>query len=325
MKNMKVKVTAAALALVCAASSATAISVFANDSSFRAGSSVSSQNIARNFLSKGKDLHFYEFASDASNYDWNYGIDSLNVKVSCDYDYSINRYDFTIKGVKPGRANVRLMYVDTNNQWQTKAFEAVVDSNLKVSLANSIVLDDPSEVYKTAENTITKTDNTKKNTDFTYECHGAASYGYDWTYSIDSLNVQVSCDYDFSDYRYTFNIKGIKPGTVNAVLQYVNMQDQWVKVPMVLLVDENLNVTRTDPHYVPQKSENEKLIGISEGDAVKKAIAFSGDSENICVSFEKVYDTVYGHCFLVGLRDNYGTVRNYYVGSYFCTQQKQAM
>ena len=32
MKNMKVKVTAAALALVCAASSATAISVFANDS-----------------------------------------------------------------------------------------------------------------------------------------------------------------------------------------------------------------------------------------------------------------------------------------------------
>ena len=281
MKNMKVKVTAAALALVCAASSATAISVFANDSSFRAGSSVSSQNISRNFLSKGKDLHFYEFASDASNYDWNYGIDSLNVKVSCDYDYSINRYDFTIKGVKPGRANIRLMYVDTNNQWQTKAFEAVVDSNLKVSLANGIVLDDPSEVYKTAENTITKTDNTKKNTDFTYECHGATSYGYDWTYSIDSLNVQVSCDYDFSDYRYTF--------------------------------------------YVPQKSENEKLVGISEGDAVKKAIAFSGDSENICVSFEKVYDTVYGHCFLVGLRDNYGTVRNYYVGSYFCTQQKQAM
>ncbi len=86
MKNMKVKVTAAVLALVCAASSATAISVFANDSSFRAGSSVSSQNIARNFLSKGKDLHFYEFASDASKYDWNYGIDSLNVKVSCDYD-----------------------------------------------------------------------------------------------------------------------------------------------------------------------------------------------------------------------------------------------
>lgn len=318
MKNIKVKVTAAVLALVCAASSATAISVFANDSALRENNSVSSQNVAKNFLSKGKDLHFYEFASDASSYDWNYGIDSLNVKVSCDYDYSINRYDFTIKGVTPGKTNVRLMYVDTNNQWQIKAVEVIVDGNLKVSLANGLVLDDPSEASKAG----TVTDNTKKNISFTYECHGAASYGYDWTYSIDSTNVQVSCDYDFSDYRYTFNIKGVKPGTVNAVLKYVNMQDQWTEVPMILNVDKNLNVTRTDPHYVPQKSENEKLVGISEGDAVKKAISFSGDSKNICVSFEKVYDTVYGHCFLIGLRDNYGTVRNYYVGSYFCVQQR---
>ena len=84
------------------------------------------------------------------------------------------------------------------------------------------------------------------NTPFEYECHGATSYGYDWTYSIDSLNVTVNCDYDFSDYRYTFHVKGVKEGYVNAVLMYVNMQEQWVRVPMKLYVDKNLNVSRVD-------------------------------------------------------------------------------
>ena len=84
------------------------------------------------------------------------------------------------------------------------------------------------------------------NTPFEYECHGATSYGYDWTYSIDSLNVTVNCDYDFSDYKYTFHVKGVEEGYVNAVLMYVNMQDQWVRVPMKLYVDKNLNVSRVD-------------------------------------------------------------------------------
>ncbi len=86
----------------------------------------------------------------------------------------------------------------------------------------------------------------KYNTPFEYKCTGATSYGYDWTYSIDSLNVSVDCDYNFNNNEYTFHVKGVEEGYVNVVLMYVNIQEQWVRVPMKLYVDKDLNVSRVD-------------------------------------------------------------------------------
>lgn len=138
MKNskstIKVKVIATTLALVCAASAVTAVSAFAGDS-FKNNASYSATE--NNFSNSGNDLHFVKFASDVQNYDWNYGTDTLNVKVTCDYDYNTQKYDFTIKGVTPGKSNVRLMFVNDMKQWETVTVEVNVDKNLKVSLANA--------------------------------------------------------------------------------------------------------------------------------------------------------------------------------------------
>ena len=95
-----------------------------------------------------------------------------------------------------------------------------------------------------AQQRISYQNTVRYNTPFEYKCYGATSYGYDWTYSIDSLNVTVDCDYNFSNSGYTFHVKGVEEGYVNAVLMYVNMQEQWVRVPMKLYVDKNLNVSK---------------------------------------------------------------------------------
>ena len=97
-----------------------------------------------------------------------------------------------------------------------------------------------------AQQRISYQNTVRYNTPFEYKCYGATSYGYDWTYSIDSLNVTVDCDYNFSNFGYTFHVKGVEEGYVNAVLMYVNMQEQWVRVSMKLYVDKNLNVSRVD-------------------------------------------------------------------------------
>ncbi len=130
--------------------------------------------------------------------------------------------------------------------------------------------------------------------DFQYECYGRTDYGYDWTYSIDSCNVTVNCDYNFSNNKYTFTVKGVKSGYVNAVLKYVNMQNQWVKVPMVFYVDNNLNVSRIDDIQKKNDSRYEQLKNIitrsnvssytvvkTHDDSYDKLVVTSKDEYNI--------------------------------------------
>lgn len=109
------------------------------------------------------------------------------------------------------------------------------------------------------------------NTPFEYRCYGATSYGYDWTYSIDSLNVSVDCDYNFSNNQYTFHVTGVKEGSVNVVLMYVNAQEEWVRVPMKLYVDSHLNVVRMSDVQENKKQEvsrYDRLKNIIQSDNV---------------------------------------------------------
>lgn len=67
--------------------------------------------------------------------------------------------------------------------------------------------------------------------------------GKNWTYWIDSLNINVSCDFNYSTSTCRFIIKGVKPGVTNAVLKTLRADGKWDNTPVRFTVDQYLNVT----------------------------------------------------------------------------------
>ncbi|MBQ5346815.1 MAG: hypothetical protein IIU39_02010 [Ruminococcus sp.] len=80
---------------------------------------------------------------------------------------------------------------------------------------------------------------------YKYQVKGQTSYGYDWTYKIDTKNVKVSCKYDFKEKQYTFKVTGKKYGLTNVTLKYKKSDNSWVSVPMKIFVDPKKNIMRT--------------------------------------------------------------------------------
>lgn len=66
--------------------------------------------------------------------------------------------------------------------------------------------------------------------------------GKNWTYWIDSLNINVSCDFNYSTSTCRFIIKGVKPGVTNAVLKTLRADGKWDNTPVRFTVDQYLNV-----------------------------------------------------------------------------------
>ncbi len=60
---------------------------------------------------------------------------------------------------------------------------------------------------------------------------------------IDSLNINVSCDFNYSTSTCRFIIKGVKPGVTNAVLKTLRADGKWDNTPVRFTVDQYLNVT----------------------------------------------------------------------------------
>lgn len=67
--------------------------------------------------------------------------------------------------------------------------------------------------------------------------------GEDWTYYADSLNVKVSCDYDYSTNTCNFKFTAVKPGTANAVLKAQTKDGKWMNIPVCITVDDNMQVS----------------------------------------------------------------------------------
>ena len=82
------------------------------------------------------------------------------------------------------------------------------------------------------------------NTPFEYECHGATSYGYDWTYSGGGGIVSVSCNYNLDTHQYDFVITGLSEGTTSLTLYYNTADGVQQPVNMTVSVDSNLNVSQ---------------------------------------------------------------------------------
>lgn len=80
---------------------------------------------------------------------------------------------------------------------------------------------------------------------YKYVVKGKTSYGYDWSYKINTKNVKVNCKYDFKTKNYTFRIKGKKYGLTKVTLKYKKNTNTWVSVTMKMFVDPKNYIMRT--------------------------------------------------------------------------------
>ena len=189
---------------------------------------------------------------------------------------------------------------------KAKVVATVLASVCAVSALGAVAVsanDGMGRYTNSSQQSISYRDTERYNTPFEYKCYGATSYGYDWTYSIDSLNVSVDCDYNFSNNQYTFHVKGEKEGYVNAVLMYVNAQEEWVKVPMKLYVDKNLNVSRADSTSQKNTSCYDSLKNIIQRENVYSYAVVKthdDDFDKLVVFSKDKYDMMHFEFYRIG-------------------------
>ena len=196
---------------------------------------------------------------------WNYSADSLCAKITCDFNYNTSTCKFKATGVTPGTTNAVLKVEVADGKWKNVPMRFSVDKNLNVHGSQS-----DKEYFTKAsktENTGTKKDtkkNTNKNTNKNKKSGSKSESkptaksctfkmtGFDWNYSADSLNVKITCDFDYSTKTCKFIGKAVKEGTTNATLKAKRADGKWNNTPVRFTVDKNLNikVTQTGDSYV---------------------------------------------------------------------------
>ena len=82
--------------------------------------------------------------------------------------------------------------------------------------------------------------------------------GENWNYYADSLNVRVSCDFDYSSSMCNFKFTAVKPGTSNAVLKTERNDGRWLNVPVRITVDDNMEVSfyESGSRYITDSSRS---------------------------------------------------------------------
>ena len=83
--------------------------------------------------SGGSPLHFYATGKTSYGYNWDYGTDNNIINVSCNYDFSSNRYDLILTGTHEGVAHVTLYYFTDDNTKVPVEMTVNVDANLNVT------------------------------------------------------------------------------------------------------------------------------------------------------------------------------------------------
>lgn len=202
----------------------------------------------------GTPYKYVVSANVKGNYNYWYVLNGANVKVSGTYNYQTKQYTFNIIGLGASTGKIELSYLTDGNK-VTDSIPVAVDKNGNVTLTGNIQRV-KEEQAPTAQTTPTQpttqsvqptqatTASVLNGTPFIFKATGKTSKGYDWNYSIDRKNVTVNCTYDFKTNEYTFTVKGISAGTVNAKLMYKVSDNDWVTVPMTLTVDAKGNVSR---------------------------------------------------------------------------------
>ncbi len=267
-KSVKSKVFAIVLSAVCAASAISAVSIVSSAAASKqtAASSTSAVIVEKTSGST--------FTLPMKGEDWNYFADSLNVKVTCDYDYNNSLCNFRFTAVKAGVTNVVLKTQRNDGRWDNTPVRITTGSDLRMNIVqsgNAYVTDKSytEESSKPAKTTETKSDiktETKTETSSqtgTVSAQGKTATvtlkGQDWTYFIDSLNIKVSCDFDYNKNICKFNLTAVKPGVTNAVLKTQRADGKWDNTPVRATVGKDLSITveQTGSTYVTAHSYTE--------------------------------------------------------------------
>ena len=66
---------------------------------------------------------------------------------------------------------------------------------------------------------------------------------YDWNYSAESTNAQITCEFDYAAKNAKFIVTGTKAGITKAVLKVKNAEGKWYNIPVTFTVDNDLNVS----------------------------------------------------------------------------------
>ena len=66
---------------------------------------------------------------------------------------------------------------------------------------------------------------------------------YDWNYSAESTNAQITCEFDYTAKNAKFIVTGTKAGITKAVLKVKNAEGKWYNIPVTFTVSDDLNVS----------------------------------------------------------------------------------
>ena len=66
---------------------------------------------------------------------------------------------------------------------------------------------------------------------------------YDWNYSAESTNAQITCEFDYAAKNARFIVTGTKAGITKAVLKVKNAEGKWYNIPVTFTVSDDLNVS----------------------------------------------------------------------------------
>ncbi len=263
-KSINKKVFAIILSAVCAVSaisvtSAVAVSAFSGQNSV-SGSADTAVIIAKTTSNT--------FILPIKGYDWNYYADSLNTKVTCDFDYSSNVCRFRFTAVKSGVTNVILKTQREDGRWDNTPIRITADSDLRmtiVQISSTTITEKSYTETKTPEKkqesaekqeTAKKQDETQKPAANQKSVCYFSIKGNDWTYYADSLNAKVTCDFDYANNVCNFAFTAVTPGKTNVILKTQRSDGRWNNTPVCVTVNNNMEISASQSGevYVTDKS-----------------------------------------------------------------------
>lgn len=260
-KTVRTKVFAAVMAAVAAISVGTAaIAVTASAVSDNTSASQAENSTVITNRTTGNT-----FTLPIRGEDWNYYADSLNVKISCDFDYNHNICNFKFTAVKPGITNAVLKTQNKYGSWDNTPVRIVANNDLTMQIVQSGDAYETEKSYTEEAAKPVKTTTSSADTRETKQTSTKASTkelsvpGENWTYYIDSLNIKVTCDFDYSSSICNFKLTAVKPGTTNAVLKTQRKDGKWDNLPVRVVVNDDMTmtITQTGSTYVTAHSYSE--------------------------------------------------------------------
>ncbi len=138
-KTVRTKVMATILAAVCALSTGAAISAVSANAAIvrviRVETRATSE--ANNETKPAPKATARSCAYTMTGYDWNYSADSVNVKITCDFNYSTKTCRFIGTAVAPGTTNATLKAKRADGKWDNIPVRFTVDSSLNISVVKT--------------------------------------------------------------------------------------------------------------------------------------------------------------------------------------------